>query len=33
MIENKQRWFGHVIKRNNSVTVRVVMEMNVEAKS
>lgn len=28
--ENRLRWFGHVMRRENSKAVRMVMEMNVE---
>jgi len=32
MRENKQRWFGHVMRREKTETTRVVMRMNVEGR-
>jgi hypothetical protein len=32
MKENRQRWFGHMVKREETKAVRVIMKMNVEEK-
>lgn len=33
MRENRLRWFGHVMRRNNSEAVTIVMVINVDEKS